>query len=326
MDNNFNSFNPVSGADSASVQEQLVKGSLSSSNFNIVDELEEVDLDFHKYDYRSGHPAVFVCTYHKYAENRPLAGMWLDLYTFSCYEDFVAACRWLHRDEQDPEFAYLDYENYPDEWYSESGLDEDTFERILEYADLDDDEQEAFRAFLDVTSDSDADFSDFRERYCGRWDSEEEFAQRLADELCMFDNVPESITRFFDYCLLRSRLGIVRTSSALLSLFPQVTSRLLPESCSCQTMTWAMAVTCSASAKPQRTQRERATAGGFFFAIAERDEEQSLSIHSQKRPPFHSWSFCLQLNRDHRRIVFTFMRIVPHHKAQRQLWLAMRLD
>ena len=78
MDNNFNSFNPVSGADSASVQEQLVKGSLSSSNFNIVDdslsssnfnivdELEEVDLDFHKYDYRSGHPAVFCCTYHKY--------------------------------------------------------------------------------------------------------------------------------------------------------------------------------------------------------------------------------------------------------------------
>lgn len=199
MDNNFNSFNPVSGADSASVQEQLVKGSLSSSNFNIVDELEEVDLDFHKYDYRSGHPAVFCCTYHKYNEGRPLAGMWLDLYTFSCYEDFVAACRWLHRDEQDPEFAYLDYENMPDCWYSESCLDEATFERILEYADLDDDEQEAFRAFLDVTSDSDADFSDFRERYCGRWDSEEEFAQHLADELCMFDNVPESITRFFDF-------------------------------------------------------------------------------------------------------------------------------
>ena len=199
MDNNSISINPASGADSTSVQEQIVKGSLSSSNLNECEELEEVDLDFHKYDYRSGHPAVFVCTYHKYNDGRPLAGMWLDLYTFSCYEDFVAACRWLHRDEQDPEFAYLDYENYPDEWYSESGLDEDTFERILEYADLDDDEQEAFRAFLDVTSDSDADFSDFRERYCGRWDSEEEFAQHLTDELCMFDNVPESITRFFDF-------------------------------------------------------------------------------------------------------------------------------
>ena len=156
MDNNSISINPASGADSTSVQEQVVKGSLSSSNLNKCDELEEVDLDFHKYDYRSGHPAVFCCTYHKYNEGRPLAGMWLDLYTFSCYEDFVAACRWLHRDEQDPEFAYLDYE-------------------------------------------SDADLSDFRERYCGRWDSEEEFAQHLADELCMFDNVPESITRFFDF-------------------------------------------------------------------------------------------------------------------------------
>ncbi len=74
MDNNSISFNPASGADSTSVQEQIVKGSLSSSNLNECDELEEVDLDFHKYDYRSGHPAVFCCTYHKYNEGRPLAG------------------------------------------------------------------------------------------------------------------------------------------------------------------------------------------------------------------------------------------------------------
>ena len=44
--------------------------------------------------------------------------MWLDLYTFSNYKDFIAACRWLHRDEDDPEFAYLNFENYPSEWYS----------------------------------------------------------------------------------------------------------------------------------------------------------------------------------------------------------------
>jgi hypothetical protein len=31
-------------------------------------------------------------------------------------------------------------------------------------------------------------------------------------------------------------------------------------------MTWAMAVTCSVPAKAGRTQREGATAGGFFFA------------------------------------------------------------
>ena len=80
-------------------------------------------------------------------------------------------------------------------------------------------------------------------------------AQHLADELCMFDNVPESITRFFDYGLLRSRLGIVRTSSALLSLLPQVTTRLLPVRCSCLTLTWAMAM-CSAPAKAEHSHRE----------------------------------------------------------------------
>ena len=143
---------------------------------------------------------MFCCTYHKYNEGRSLTGgMWLDLYTFSSYEDFIAACRWLHRDESDPELMFLDFENYPESFYSENCMGEDTFERILEYADLDSDEQEAFKAFLDVTCDSDASFDDFRERYCGKWDSEREFAEHLCDELDMFHNVPESVSRFFDY-------------------------------------------------------------------------------------------------------------------------------
>ena len=206
MDKNFNSINPASGADSTSVQEQVVKGSLSSSNFNVDVELEEVDLNFHKYDYRSGNPAVFVCTYNKYNEGRPLAGCWFDLTTFSTYEDFMAACRWLHRDESDPEYMYLDFENMPEQFYSESCLDEATFERIQEYAELDEDEQEAFEAFLDVTCQSDASFEDFRERYCGKWDSEREFAEHLCDELDMFHNVPESVSRFFDFSAFADEL------------------------------------------------------------------------------------------------------------------------
>ena len=199
MDNNSNSINPASGADSTSVQEQIVKGSLSSSNFNIDVELEEVDLDFHKYDYRSGNPAVFCCTYHKYNEGRSLTGgMWLDLSSFSCYDDFMAACRWLHRDESDPEFMFLDYENFCAAWYSESCMDEDTFDRIQEFAALNADEQEAFEAFLDVTCDKNVSFDDFRERYCGEWDSEEAFAEHLVEELDMFHNVPERVSRFFN--------------------------------------------------------------------------------------------------------------------------------
>ena len=67
---------------------------------------------------------------------------------------------------------------------------------------------------------------------------------------------PRASPAFLTCGLLRSRLGIVRTSSALLSLLPQVTSRLLPVNRSCQTMSWAMAGTCSAPAKGEHAHRE----------------------------------------------------------------------
>ena len=203
MDNNFNSINPASGADSASVQEQIVKGSLSSSNFNIdgcLFEGDEFDLEDYKYDYRTGHPAVYVGTYHKY-NCGSLAGMWLDLTTFASYEDFCEVCRFLHRDEADPELMFQDMENFPDEWYNESGLDEDTFDLILQYADLDDDERRAFDAYIENKgSGRDAEvFDDFRDKYVGEFDSEEEFAEHIADECGMLDKVPESIKQYFNY-------------------------------------------------------------------------------------------------------------------------------
>ena len=206
MDNNFNSINPVSGADSASVQEQVVKGSLSSSNFNIDDEF---DLEDYKYDYRTGHPAVYVGTYHKY-NCGSLFGMWLDLTTFASYEDFCEVCRFLHRDEEEPELMFQDMENFPDAWYNESGLDEDTFDLILQYADLDDDERRAFDAYIENKgSGRDAEvFDDFRDKYVGEFDSEEEFAEHIADECGMLDKVPESFKQYFNYQRLAADLFV----------------------------------------------------------------------------------------------------------------------
>lgn len=204
MDNNSISFNPASGADSTSVQEQVVKGSLSSSNLNECEgclfEGDEFDLENYKYDYRTGHPAVYVGTYHKY-NCGSLFGMWLDLTTFASYEDFCEVCRFLHRDEADPELMFQDMENFPDEWYNESGLDEDTFDLILQYADLDDDERRAFDAYIENKgSGRDAEvFDDFRDKYVGEFDSEEEFAEHIADECGMLDKVPESIKQYFNY-------------------------------------------------------------------------------------------------------------------------------
>lgn len=192
----------ASGADSTQAQEQSVKSfSSSSSNLNNcveVDEVEEFDLDDYKYDYHTGNPAVYVGTYHKY-NCGSIFGMWLDLTTFSDYDEFCAVCRFLHRDEADPELMCQDYENFPEVWYSEDNMSEDIFDLIQEFAELDEDEREAYEAFLDVKCDSHISVDDFHDAYQGEWDSEEDFARYIVEECGMLDNVPESLKDYFDF-------------------------------------------------------------------------------------------------------------------------------
>ena len=196
------SINSASGADSTQAQEQVVKSfSSSSSNLNNVevdDEVEEFDLDDYKYDYHTGNPAVYVGTYHKY-NCGSIFGMWLDLTTFADYDEFCAVCRFLHRDEADPELMCQDYENFPEIWYSEDIMSEDMFDLIQEFAELDEDEREAYEAFLDVRCDSRISVEDFRDAYQGEWDSEEDFARHIVEECGMLDNLPESVKDYFDF-------------------------------------------------------------------------------------------------------------------------------
>lgn len=196
------SINSASGADSTQAQEQVVKSfSSSSSNLNNVevdDEVEEFDLDDYKYDYHTGNPAVYVGTYHKY-NCGSIFGMWFDLTTFADYDEFCAVCRFLHRDEADPELMCQDYENFPEVWYSEDIFSEDIFDLIQEFAELDEDEREAYEAFLDVRCDSRISVEDFRDAYQGEWDSEEDFARHIVEECGMFDNLPESVKDYFDF-------------------------------------------------------------------------------------------------------------------------------
>ena len=196
------SINSASGANSTQAQEQVVKSfSSSSSNLNNVevdDEVEEFDLDDYKYDYHTGNPAVYVGTYHKY-NCGSLFGMWLDLTTFADYDEFCAVCRFLHRDEADPELMCQDYANFPEEWYSEDIFSEDIFDLIQEFAKLDEDEREAYEAFLDVRCDSRISVEDFRDAYQGEWDSEEDFARHIVEECGMFDNLSESVKDYFDF-------------------------------------------------------------------------------------------------------------------------------
>ena len=86
----------------------------------------------------------------------------------------------LHADEEDPELMYQDYECFPSAWYSESCIDEDTFDRIMEYADMDDDDRDAFDEFSDAFGNDCV--ASFKERYMGQWDSEKDFAEHIIDE------------------------------------------------------------------------------------------------------------------------------------------------
>ena len=221
------SIHAASGADSTQAQDQAVKSfSSSSSNLNNasereqssslelpsvsikgvannveVDEVEEFYLSLYALKGFNGNPAVYVGTYGKYASGS-LRGVWLDLTTFADYDEFLAVCAYIHRDEADPEFMAQDFEGFPREWNTEGFMSEREFDLIREFAELDDDEREAFEVYVAAFGSSRDDstiFDNFREAYCGKWSNEEEYAEQLAEDCCMLEGAPEFLKSYFDY-------------------------------------------------------------------------------------------------------------------------------
>ena len=193
----------MNGAQSTDM-EQSVKALSSSNNLNNVEvevcddnEFGDIDLDDFKHDYRTGDPALYVGSYRKYNEGL-LDGCWISLAKCADYDEFMRVCRCLHRDEEDPELMFQDADNLPECWYCESGIDQETFDLIKAYAELDEDERRAYEAYLDLRCESDVTVEDFREHYCGEWHSEEEFTEQLVDDQGILDEVPEHLRRFFD--------------------------------------------------------------------------------------------------------------------------------
>lgn len=143
-----------------------------------------------------GNPSVYCGTYGKYNDGS-LFGAWLDLTKFQEYEEFIAICRQLHKDEEDPELMFQDYECFPEQFYSESCMDEDTFDNIIEYSMLSEDEQEALEDYLELGNEYD--IEKFRERYVGKWDSQQEFAEHIIDECYDLEQMMGFLSQYFDY-------------------------------------------------------------------------------------------------------------------------------
>ena len=143
-----------------------------------------------------GNPSVYCGTYRKYNEGS-LYGAWLDISKFSDYDEFINVCRQLHADEEDPELMCQEYDSFPSSLYCESCMGEDTFDKILEYAKLDDKEREAFDDYMDLGHDFD--IERFREAYNGCWESEEDFAQDIVSSCYDIEKTMGSLASYFDY-------------------------------------------------------------------------------------------------------------------------------
>lgn len=173
---------------------QNIKERLEELGFT-PEELAEAVSD-HESDFRDENPAVYCGTYGKY-NGGSLDGMWIDLTTFSDYDDFIDFCNAIHADEEDPELMFQDYECFPRSLYSESCFSRDDFESIIDYHVLCEKHgSEAVDAFLEF---NDADrLGDFEDAYSGKWDSEEDFAENLVLD-CYGDQVSEFARKYFDY-------------------------------------------------------------------------------------------------------------------------------
>ena len=95
--------------------------------------------------------SVYVGTYGKY-NNGSLFGAWLDLSDYADKEEFYEACRELHKDEEDAEFMFQDWENVPEGLISESWISENFFTLRDAVEQLGDTEQEAFFVWCNYKS------------------------------------------------------------------------------------------------------------------------------------------------------------------------------
>ena len=125
---------------------------------------------------------VYVGTYNKY-NNGSLFGKWLDLSDYSDKDEFLEACADLHKDEQDPEYMFQDYENIPETLFSESSLSEKFFE--LRDANKDFNKEDA-----------DSLVSAFTNDYIGQYDSEEDYAEEYIRET---QDLSDFVLQYFNY-------------------------------------------------------------------------------------------------------------------------------
>lgn len=121
-------------------------------------------------------PAIYVGTYAKY-NSGSIAGAWVSLEGHD-QDSFLDACRALHADESAPEFMFQDYQNFPREFYGESGL----ASGLWDWLELDDNDRELLARYCDAIGSDGLTIDDARDAFHGTAESFAEFAENTAQE------------------------------------------------------------------------------------------------------------------------------------------------
>lgn len=136
---------------------------------------------------------VYVGTYHKY-NNGSIDGDWLDLSEYSSKQDFLEACAELHKDENDPELMFQDWEDIPLQLIGESYIDEKTWD----WLELSESERQTVALYLDEI-DCDAPIETALECYDGEHDSEQDWARDYWDQSGLVSQLPDYAQNYIDY-------------------------------------------------------------------------------------------------------------------------------
>lgn len=145
---------------------------------------------------------IYVGTYAAYNEG-DLRGKWFDLEDYDDKHDFLEAAEAYHRellgdeDEDYPadiELMFQDWEGIPSDMVGESWVAPEVWELMEAFNNHDED---VVRAYLKCFGEWNE--SDFQDRYRGQYDSWEDFAEQLVDELGYLDEMPEHLRNYFDY-------------------------------------------------------------------------------------------------------------------------------
>ena len=93
--------------------------------------------------------SVYVGTYGKY-NSGSIAGKWLKLSKYESKNEFLQACKRLHKDESDPEFMFQDFENVPDSMIDESFISDEIWNVWAILKKYDANRQDAFAEWCEA--------------------------------------------------------------------------------------------------------------------------------------------------------------------------------